>query len=64
MILNGHKVGNDGYSQGLAYGMMSLFSTLPNDPSFRLSDGSAVDNDFSAGDGVIHPAYPLFHQYR
>jgi len=29
MILNGHKVGNDGYSQGLAYGMMSLFSTLP-----------------------------------
>jgi hypothetical protein len=23
-----------------------------------------VDNDFSADDGVIHPAYPLFHQYR
>jgi hypothetical protein len=29
-----------------------------------MPDGSVVDNDFSAGDGVVHPAYPLFHQYR
>jgi hypothetical protein len=36
MILNGHKVGNDGYSQGLAYGMMSLFSTLPLELSLRI----------------------------
>ena len=28
-ILNGHEVGNDGYSQGSAYRMLRLFSTLP-----------------------------------
>ena len=28
-ILNGHEVGNDGYSQGLTYRMLRLFSTLP-----------------------------------
>ena len=28
-ILNGHEIGNDGYSQGSAYRMSRLFSTLP-----------------------------------
>ena len=28
-ILNGHEVGNDRYSQGSAYRMSRLFSTLP-----------------------------------
>ena len=28
-ILYGHEVGNDGYSQGSAYRMLRLFSTLP-----------------------------------
>jgi len=28
-ILNGHEVGNDGYSQGLTYRMLRLFSSLP-----------------------------------
>jgi hypothetical protein len=28
-ILNGHKVGNDGYGQGSPYRMLRLFSTLP-----------------------------------
>ena len=28
-ILNGHEVGNDGYSQGPTYRMLRLFSTLP-----------------------------------
>ncbi len=27
--LNGHEAGNGGYSQGLAYGWLSLSSTLP-----------------------------------
>ena len=29
LVLHGHEVGNDGYSQGSAYRLLRLFSTLP-----------------------------------
>src|ERR1700719_2521762 len=31
--------------------------------SCRRAQSSPVDNDFNAGGGVIHPAYPWFHQW-
>ncbi len=56
-ILNGHEVGNDGYSQGSAYGRSRLFSTLypsvfhrislariASSPPSYLSDGCSLSN--------------------